>query len=1186
MVSRFRGGVAKETFLLKIRTPADVEVAEFHEGDRSGNSNGASWTDLTLNDYIWEWETGRPSTLRFDIDDPGRNFFDDVKRGYKARLALDNPMKGCVLSFDMETIDTAENVIDLSLSGNDGVITGATDTPGFWGRSLLFDADTERLRTVSLTYDGFTAFGHGATVRIGNAFAGDTEQTIIGMGGASTNQQGTTVLLGPAAGLPDTIRVKINTSTTGFQNIDRSFAFVLGETYHIFVTWDGSAVRIYVDGVQQGAATTQTGTIVNQTAGLDFTVGHHADAAIHIQTFNERIDEAFVYKDRAPDSAEVAEIYKRRGRAPRFYFDGRVRKKQHRDGMTTFTCADNLVEAVDQEIYDLIFEGMETDDTVKPSFVYRTESSLKPSDAEHNQVHSRLLDVDGVDLVPADRVYEPIKLEYSTFGHWQRTGAAFTIGIFHITTTDRFFLWNEFDAPGSKIDKIWINAQFTTAASPVSDDFDIQIVSGDDPTVVIATKTFNSGSLADNLLWHGFDFTDVSMELVPDKKYFVGIVPAVGTAWGQGITPKIRWDRDSRIRRKAWTDSNDIRTLQEGEFQYHYILQFKDAWEELPDDEYEIKDGSGGNFKVIDLSNMLSIPPLPTTDPPPFSGFFRTTYFYAKNNKKVSDVIDRLLVNVNMTAIYTNTGALSSNATNENLGLYVPQGGTVLEHTTQLASLTNDRLKFIAPNFIQFQRWPEPGFVRNGSFERVKQGTTTTLADWDRTNDIFFDPVVRDSTQQFSGDTSAKFFVASGTGFFFNSSLFQDIESFDPAISGTDGNNFEIYDLSTTGFGGELRYKIIISDYGSNDNPITVLTVTAPTTSFTKRVFKIERSSFRLTIKFESSAILTADRDLFIDDIIPHPENQRSFFLVDAKEKDADYTSGFLPGTRTDDTIGVHLLDDYRSGPKIIRETSRRMINNAVVFGRELTFGIQEPILAIARNPGRGVQHGDRLRISRQESLASIDDAYLRAKKQIRFDATFRTSLDMVGQYPFLNGRVMRLFFPQDGLDAATAMEVTDITVDSKRTLVRFNRSITEQFEDVEKLQEKISQLSAAFGVDLSMSLFYFTTVDLPTTVDPNVIVKARLLSEDPSPRRSNYVDLIQRDTRDGTEPSVWNWSVGKKNGVTFNTTDQKVWTRFEIADSTGVDGDPTTGVLATITFDQEFAKLENQWIAVWIFAQ
>ncbi|MEE9569336.1 MAG: LamG domain-containing protein [Candidatus Binatia bacterium] len=1153
---RFRGDIlTTEAFLVDILTPASVQIAEFHPGDRSGNSGGASWTDLTLNEYIWEWEKGRPSILTLEVDDLDREFFDQVKRGDKARLALDNEMKDCVLSLDMETLEAATDLQDLSLNGNKGVITGATDLAGYHGRALDFNGTSD---DVTVTDDPSLDFTSGFTFCITVTPDIDTatgNRTFVSKTNEFTIRQ-----------IDDVLHFYVYDGVDLEPHVSASNVFNAGTTTRIVCTADGTDHKIYVNGTE---VATLARSFLPPASANDLEIGTGG-----AEYFDGKLDEVAAFI-RAFTAADVSKWNKHRSRAPRYYFDGRIRKKTHQDGVTIFTCVDNMVDAVDQEIFDLIFEGMETDDTTKPSFVYKKFIPIKPADANHDTTYAQFVDVDGNNLTtapaPTDKVYGPI-LEYPDQSETQQTGE---VSMWWDTgSSPSLRTWyTKFKATAKKVKRISVNMNpksvslATIRINIVKLETD---VNGDLTTRTIIVFGAFTTAAEDAYRWYSVDFSGGSYELETDADYWISIEDPGNANWT--LASPAFWGVGDGSR-EVFMES-PASTWFKKNVGLDVVIEMEDNYIPLDSEHFSVVKADNADLIVGDFDPSEIV----FTVTQIIDNFFRATYFYSKGDKKVSDVIERILAKVGLTAIFTNTGGLSSGSTTEPLGLYVPQGGTAMEHVTNLAALAGDRPRFVPPNFVQFQHWPEPTDIRNSSFELTD--SAGNFLDW-----TFVQQVGTGTIQQItvgssggSGDFGPRMGITGNGQTDAEMRLYQDVEDFDPVASGIDGNNLSFWmhrNQSWTGF----TFQVTIYDYGSFNNPKTFVISTPALGVWEERRINIERTHFRISMEFlYSGAALGITRFANFDDVFIHYENLRSFFVVDAGKQDADYNSGFLPGTRPGSSpIGVHLLDDYRTGPKIMRETSRKMVNAAIVLGKRTDFGFSEPVLAISKNTSRANLYGDRARLDRQESVTTVEDAYKRAKQRVRFDATFRTSLDMVGQYPFLSARMIRLFFPNHGIPTATTMEVTGIVIDSKRTLLRFNRSITEQFEDVEKLQEKQSEMAAAFSVDLTESLLYFTTVDLPTTIDPSAVALARL--KDEAGATSNNIFLEAMDTRDGTVDSVWRMVIGLRDGPTFNTTGTDVWTQLQIRNG-------SDGFLADIPFDQEFAKLENQWIVIWIYAQ
>ncbi len=207
---------------------------------------------------------------------------------------------GLVLFYDMESLTDAGLMEDLSVGGNDGTITGTASIVAKWGLGRDFSgATTDKIR-IALIFDGFTGWTLAGFGRVAAARAGETNQTIIKNVISTADAQGSLALTGPAGGTPTTIQVEINTATQGYQAISRAFTFVLGTVYHIAATWDGSNVRIYVDGIQQGAAVAATGALVSGNGNTD--IGHYP--AADSETFNDWLDQPLIY-NRGLSAAQV-----------------------------------------------------------------------------------------------------------------------------------------------------------------------------------------------------------------------------------------------------------------------------------------------------------------------------------------------------------------------------------------------------------------------------------------------------------------------------------------------------------------------------------------------------------------------------------------------------------------------------------------------------------------------------------------------------------------------------------------------------------------------------------------------------------------------------------------------------------------------------------------------------------------
>ncbi len=1173
---RFTGGAAPEAVRIEIRDLAPALVETFDQDTRQGTLLDPTGESINLNAYEWGPDRNRPDTFTFSVTDAERKFIDALDEGYGVRAGFDNFLTDCILSFDMETLDSTADMLDLTLAGNDGVITGTTDVTGFWGRAREFTAETDKIVVTGFNYDGFTSWGHGATVRIGNAFATRTIQNIIGLDTSTANAQGSLRLSGPVGGLPDTIQIYINTTTTGFQIFSRAFTFVLGETYFIFATWDGANLRIFVDGAQVGTSGPATGSLVS---GTTFTVGHRSSG--DSQTFNEQIDEVISYKNRAPTSIEVTDIYKRLGRAPRYYFDGKIRNIKNDSGITTVTAHGLMKNLTTYDVYDIIYEGSKSADTVLPSFFYRKINGFFGTDADHTGDHIKLQETDeSTNLNAADKVFSEL-IEFPSQSEWSPSAGDLSMPSYRIAVDDLNYNAAEFIATAKQVDRVGVLVNINGVASPnewrifIADE-DGNLI-GDAEAVVIADSSTIYKWVYVTLSGVGFTY-----ELNIGEKYYLAVQALELNVWNLG-TP-LKWARNGRGSRKIKARTitpSPTDTWQTTERGMCVLFLMENNWEALEVENYEIKAASVGDVLVAEVNSDVLSGTTNIDDAEIMPEFFRCTYFYSQGTQHVSDVISHVLGKAGLNAIFGGAGGLGSDATTEDLGLYIPQGGTAWEHVTQLGALVEDRPRFTPPAEVRFERWPEPTIVENSSFEKTDPGATTA-AKWTGGIVSGAGSFAVSEVQQFSGDKSFRIQLNLGATSV-EVRVYQDIEAFDPVVSGLDGNNMEFYAFREGTWDAITELRVKVYDYGSFDNSkvLTTKSVSDLTLNDWTRVpFLVERSSFRLEIAlkyFDTIDSLLENEVVFIDDVFPHPENQRSYFLKDASYNDADYISGFIPGTRSESAaVGVHLFDDIDGPPDIQKEFARSSVNESIVIGAKRRLG--EPIIAIAKNPARQAVQGVLLRVKNQESLKSIEDAYKSARQQLRNESRARSKISMVGQYPFLYGRIIRLFFPDHGLQDAMPAEVTSLRMGPSYTDLRFNWSEVEEFEDVEKTKEREEFLSGAFDLDPNESLVYFTSINLPTTIDPSAVFDAKLKEEISGGLSSGTEPLVTRDTRDGSVPSVWSF-IAEPDPVDFITTSTNLWKSMSIRNSGSVE-------IAVVDFPQMFAGLENMWIIVWLFAQ
>ena len=97
--------------------------------------------------------------------------------------------------------------------------------------------------------------------------------------------------------------MRITTTSTG--NYRPSDADIpLNQWSHVAGVYDGSTIRLYINGVEIGKGTSHSGVIAN--SGRDFAIGAHRDSP-NTRRFQGKIDEVHIY-DRALSPEEVAAL--------------------------------------------------------------------------------------------------------------------------------------------------------------------------------------------------------------------------------------------------------------------------------------------------------------------------------------------------------------------------------------------------------------------------------------------------------------------------------------------------------------------------------------------------------------------------------------------------------------------------------------------------------------------------------------------------------------------------------------------------------------------------------------------------------------------------------------------------------------------------------------------------------------
>jgi hypothetical protein len=164
-------------------------------------------------------------------------------------------------------------VADSSGSGNHGVLQGAAKwVPGVFGTALSFDGNTGRVsvpRNASL--EPATTIAVATWVRATNP---GNFKYIVSKGGSGCSAASYGLYTGPYGGVMFYVAGDSGLSYT--RSPDGGTGVWNGRWHFIAGTYDGSAVRLYVDGSQIGSGTPRTGPIsYGLPTSNDLFIGHY-----------------------------------------------------------------------------------------------------------------------------------------------------------------------------------------------------------------------------------------------------------------------------------------------------------------------------------------------------------------------------------------------------------------------------------------------------------------------------------------------------------------------------------------------------------------------------------------------------------------------------------------------------------------------------------------------------------------------------------------------------------------------------------------------------------------------------------------------------------------------------------------------------------------------------------------------
>jgi hypothetical protein len=193
---------------------------------------------------------------------------------------------------------------DASGNGNDGVVSGPAEwTQGYFGSALSFDGGTARVHV-----DDGSPLEPKSSVSVAawvnSSTAQGTDKYIIAKGASSCSAAS----YGLYTGLNGGLRFYVSQNNGGSFTLspDAGSRVWNGGWHFVVGTYDGSSVRLYVDGRQVGDGTPMSGAIDYKYADNDLFIGHYNGCSA--LDFKGAIDEPQVWS-RALSSSDVGSAY-------------------------------------------------------------------------------------------------------------------------------------------------------------------------------------------------------------------------------------------------------------------------------------------------------------------------------------------------------------------------------------------------------------------------------------------------------------------------------------------------------------------------------------------------------------------------------------------------------------------------------------------------------------------------------------------------------------------------------------------------------------------------------------------------------------------------------------------------------------------------------------------------------------
>lgn len=959
-----------------------------------------------------------------------------IKVGDEILFWADNYTKNILTSWDMEYTDSAGKLIDYSGNGNVGAIIGATSTGitdvGKVEQALVFDAAAD------------TVLSDLTLARLGVV---DTDKfSIMGWVFTKTHDGASGVNVFTTSSAGHNIKINANrtvTYTVNLNGVDQSITgtkTVADSTWaHLALVWDGTNFFGYFNGVEDAKSASFAGQVI--TTGIQLRVKSTAAT-----TWVGIIDEYMFFKE-GIIANNIRSIFDISGRCTKLYFQGIIETMtRDQNEKVTMEASEGKGELAAKEVYDIIFEGHNLPSAVggtggKPALAHRTlDLETATIDATTRRI-AKFTDVDGTVLSNENGGIEDIILGFTDQSTMFVDSLTTDIQLNDDATPAagravRVSL--SFTAQATQIDFVWIFGRFklTGGAGGVLELHLCHNVQSTDAGLTgipagngftIPTFTVDTGGV---FQWVKLDVDPVANPhtLTIGSKYWIQIETNSNSSGNPAVAPysELRLD-GSRPSEEQQTFVEREAAVTTKEYRIRNVpmtIVFSDVragMKEMDTEDYFINYDEAGAFWYADLTDESEA--LIQT----FKGGVTASYIYSTggvSTQKVKHVIEKL---IRKTAIMK--GAYSGRATDTNLGLYVPQGGTILEHIRNAAKISNSIAIVRTANVITVENGFTRSTMENGTMENAEGWEFSTNGATKFDNLGYSTTAPRTGAKHYRMEVNALALVIGD-----KCEIFQDIENWNGSLS--------VFWKATFAT-ANMAFRVYTEPYGGGTRTQRA-TTTLDQTSYSR--LKVSEASFpdqrfRLILTAEVTAGFTPGAAFFvdIDDVIQTQTGGIIFYGI----KD-----GFAPATGVGASATAGLDPDQDTYSNIITIDKSGDLRRLTTMGISVSgsqssrpIGGRRVRIAASKDMSNYDKFGPRIAVRQGGRVNKSLDRYNRAKGLIEKSYSDDITIKIHGMLPYLYGRSVYVLFPDLGIKEWTPYSITDVSITLDNTTLKATES-------------------------------------------------------------------------------------------------------------------------------------------------